>query len=358
MSSSHDHIARNQAILNTAIDAIVTIDDKGIIETANRAAERMFGFTTKEMIGRNICMLMPEPFQSEHDGYIKKYLATGKAKIIGVGREVVARQKDGTTFPVHLAVSEFLSDGQRMFAGIVRDISDVKSAQQQLLQSARLAAIGQMVTGLAHESRNALQRAQACLDMLSLDLENSPEQLDLANRTRVALNDLHRLYEEVRGYAAPIQLERRECDLPALWRKVWDQVADQHPANSMQRLDEVDDAARTCRVDVHRMEQVVRNIFENALDACGDQGMLTVSCGPGRLHSQNAVRLTFHDNGPGLNEEQAMRLFEPFFTTKQKGTGLGMAICQRIVEAHGGLIEIDSAATGAKIVITLPNYDG
>jgi signal transduction histidine kinase len=182
-------------------------------------------------------MLMPEPYRSQHDGYIANYLRTRKPSIIGVGRRVTGRRKNGTEFPVHLAVSEFTVRGEQYFTGIVRDLTELERVQKQLLQAERLAAIGQMVTGLAHESRNALQRAQACLDMLSLDLQDQKEQLDLARRATTALQDLHRLYEEVRGYAAPIHLEFRECDLAAIWHKEWENLAAARKGKQIELVD-------------------------------------------------------------------------------------------------------------------------
>jgi PAS domain S-box-containing protein len=193
ISAGPDEVARSRAVLETAVDSIVTINSMGIICSVNPAVVRMFGYQDSELVGRNISMLMPEPYKHEHDSYIARYLETRSPSIIGIGRQVVGRKKNGREFPVHLAVSEFTVRGVRFFTGIIRDLSELERVQKQLLQSERLAAIGQMVTGLAHESRNALQRAQACLDMLSLDLQNSPEQLDLARRATTALQDLHRL---------------------------------------------------------------------------------------------------------------------------------------------------------------------
>lgn len=201
VNSGLDEVARCRAVLNTAVDSIITIDSQCVIASVNPATTRMFGYRDSELLGRNVSMLMPEPWASQHDEYIRRYLQTGKASIIGVGRQIMALRRDGSTFLVHLAISEFTVRQTRYFTGIIRDLTDLEQVQKQLLQSERLAAIGQMVTGLAHESRNALQRAQACLDMLALDLQHQPEQLDLARRARTALQDLHRLYEEVRSYA-------------------------------------------------------------------------------------------------------------------------------------------------------------
>lgn len=350
-----DEVARSRAVLNTAVDAIVTIDSEGLIVSLNPATVRMFGYTEQELIGRNVSLLMPEPYRSEHDQYIHRYLDHGIPRIIGVGRQIVARSKDGNDFPVHLAISEFSVGTSRFFTGIVRDLTDLDHVQKQLLQSERLAAIGQMVTGLAHESRNALQRAQACLDMLTLDLQDQLEQLDLARRAKTALQDLHRLYEEVRSYAAPIHLEFREHDLSTTWRKEWENLTSMRRDRHFVLTEDVQCASCRCEVDIHRLEQVFRNILENALVACGDRGTIHIRCEADSLNGHPAVKLSVCDDGPGMLPEVSSRIFEPFFTTRQKGTGLGMAIVHRIISAHGGTISAGTGALGgAEICLTLP----
>ena len=150
-----------KTILETAVDGIITIDFHGIIHSVNPAAERMFGHPPGELVGQNVSVLMPAPDSQQHDGYIAQYLKTGQPRIIGIGREVTGRRSDGSEFPVDLAVSEVGTGTPRLFTGIIRDISDWKIAQHQLVEAERLAAIGEAMAGLAHESRNALQRASA-----------------------------------------------------------------------------------------------------------------------------------------------------------------------------------------------------
>ncbi|MFM7921563.1 MAG: sensor histidine kinase, partial [Planctomycetaceae bacterium] len=273
----------------------------------------------------------------------------------GIGRQIKALRRNGQEFLVHLAISEFSVGGRHYFTGIVRDLSDLERVQKQLLQSERLAAIGQMVTGLAHESHNALQRAQACLDMLALDLEHQPEQLDLAKRARNALQDLHRLYEEVRSYAAPIHLEFRDCDLSSIWRKEWDNLATARRDRAVSLQEQIAQESQRCEIDIHRMEQVFRNILENSLHACGDRGCITVQTQLAELDGRPALLIRISDNGPGFRPEAVQQVFEPFFTTKQKGTGLGMAIVQRILHAHGGTITAANGQHGgAEISLLLP----
>ncbi len=355
VSSGPDEVARSRTILNTAVDSIITIDSQCVICAVNPATVKMFGYSAQELIGSNISILMPEPYRSEHDEYVASYVETRKPKIIGTGRHVTGRCKDGTEFPIHLAVSEFWVRGIQYFTGIIRDLTELERVQKQLLQSERLAAIGQMVTGLAHESRNALQRAQACLDMLSLDLQENKEQLDLSRRAAAALQDLHRLYEEVRSYAAPLHLEFRECNLATICHKEWDNLATTRKGKELQLVDTAEARWVTCEVDVHRMEQVIRNILENAIHACGDAGAITISCKETTLGGGLALTITVKDDGVGMTKQVAEKIFEPFFTTKQKGTGLGMAIAQRIMMAHGGTITASPVEPrGSQIVLQVP----
>ena len=604
-----------QAILDSAVDGIITIDERGKIESANKATERLFGYERSEMVGQNVKLLMPSPYREEHDGYLSRYLKTGQRKIIGIGREVQGRRKDGTTFPMYLSVSEIMVDSRRLFTGIVHDTTDLKKAeatatrvgriledalneiyifnaetlrfevvnrgarhnlgysmeelrqltpvdikpeydqdkfeqmvaplrsgessaetfetlhvrkdgttypvevhlqmsrfdeeevfvaiildiserkraqqerallnqelegrieqlrirnqalqsagegvvianleppnhpivfvnrafeiltgysadevlgesccllhredieqpgvqaitkalceaseahvvvrnyrkdgqmfwneitiapvqaddghtthvvavmedvtdrrrtQERLVQSERLAAIGEMVTGLAHESRNALQRAQACTDMLSLDLDQ-PEQIDLINRTRTAIDDLRRLYEEVRSYAAPITLHRRLHKLSDIWNKVWNDLAMARAGLDIQLVQQARAAEATCPVDDHRLEQVFRNIFENAIAVMPTSGRIQIDCRDTTLDSKPALLISVRDDGPGMTAEVAASIFQPFFTTKQKGTGLGMAIVKRIIDTHGGRIEAHNCeGPGIEITIELP----
>ncbi len=236
---------------------------------------------------------------------------------------------------------------------IGHDITELREAQQRALQAERLAAIGQMVTGLAHESRNALQRSQACLEMLVRRVDR-PEALDLLTGIQEAQDDLHRLYEEVRNYAAPIILDRREWPLRDVLRDAWARLEPLRKGR-IARLREHGAPAPSGAVDRFRLGQVFRNVLDNALAACQDPVEVDVDWTATYLNGKPAVCVAIADNGPGLTPEQRRNLFEPFFTTKTQGTGLGMAIAKRIVEAHGGTIEIGFGhGPGGRIVITLP----
>jgi hypothetical protein len=224
--------------------------------------------------------------------------------------------------------------------GAFLDITERKRAQERLLQAERLAAIGQMMTGLAHESGNALARSQSCLEMLAWEVEDRPEALDLITRIQKAQDHLKQLYDEVRGYAAPLKLEREVWELSSVWRQAWANLALLRQGREAVLREETGGVDLSCAVDQFRLEQVFRNILENALAACADPVRIEVRCAEAELDGRPAVRVAVRDNGPGLNPEQRRRIFDPFFTTKTKGTGLGMAIAKRIVEAHGGQIAV------------------
>jgi signal transduction histidine kinase len=191
--------------------------------------------------------------------------------------------------------------------------------------------------------------------MLLLEVQDRPEAVDLVGRIQKAQDHLQQLYEEVRGYAAPLRLDRILCPVDGIWRQAWTNLAVRRQGRTASLRTDTNSVDLCCEVDSFRLEQVFRNIFENALAACQDPVEVGVSCSETVLEGQPALRLAIRDNGPGLNPEQRKRIFEPFFTTKTKGTGLGMAIAKRVVETHGGKISVGAGpGPGAEILITLP----
>lgn len=245
-------------------------------------------------------------------------------------------------------------EGQVLLA-VGQDITSLAEAQRRALQAERLAAIGQMVAGLAHESRNALQRSQACLEMLEFEIEGNDGALDLVRRIQRAQDQLKKLFDEVRGYVAPIQLDRGQHHLRDVWREAWESLAEQREGRQVTLRERSEGCDDGCRVDRFRLVQVFRNLFENALAACREPVEIEVVCQRALCHGSDGLRVRVCDNGPGLNAEQRARIFEPFFTTKTQGTGLGMAIAKRIVDAHGGDLFVgDDWPSGAELVLLLP----
>ena len=236
---------------------------------------------------------------------------------------------------------------------------EIERAHQKLVNTERLAAIGQMVAGLAHESRNAFQRCYACLAELSLDLEDMPESMKLVQKVQKAMDDINRLLEEVREYSAPIILERRDCNLAELVEETWKEISELRPVEHppLFRIDVTGNFPATCFVDGERIGQVIRNLLENARFACADPGQIRVALG---VKSVDPVTICIEvtDDGDGLPEDVLEQIFTPFFTTKTQGTGLGLAICRRIVAAHRGrLYGENSEAGGARFVVEIPLKD-
>jgi hypothetical protein len=211
-----------------------------------------------------------------------------------------------------------------------------------------------MMAGLAHESRNALQRSQACLEMVALDVQDRPQVLELVQDIQKAQDYLHHLYEEVRGYAAPINLKRESCHLGEVLDEVWLQLVVVHEGRKAHLHQAENGLDLRCVVDRHSISQVFRNVLENSLGACPDAVEVQATWSEAEIDERPAVLVALRDNGPGLTPEASRKIFEPFFTTKTQGTGLGMAIAKRIIEAHSGEIAVGSTRPGAEILIRLP----
>jgi len=316
-------------------------------------AERLTGYSSVEVRGRDyVALMLPESSRRAVADELVRVI--DERPTYGFENPVICR--DGSRRWIvwnarHLPDYE----GRPAILKVGQDITFLKQAQERALQAERLAAIGQMVTGLAHESRNALARSQACLEMLALAVRDRPEALDLIARLQRAQDHLHHLYEDVRGYAAPIKLDKVPCDLATVWREAW---AHLEPARKDKQtaLHEVAGGVdMRCTADPFRLDQVFRNILDNALAACSPPVAIEIRAASAELDGQPALQIAVQDNGPGIGPEQRPKIFDPFYTTKAKGTGLGLPIARRIVEAPGGQIALgDFDGPGTVFLITLP----
>jgi PAS domain S-box-containing protein len=238
---------------------------------------------------------------------------------------------------------------------VARRTEDLVRSQEALRQNERLAAIGQMMTGLSHESRNALQRSLACLELLEKTVRDNPRAHMLLSEAQRAQQDLKQVYEEVQAYAAPIRLEVADQDLAQCWREAWKDLAPVREGRHAELVEDLDGVQTLCPVDVFRMRQVFRNLFENALAAAEGPVVIRIRGCEGEINGIPCLRVEVQDNGPGIPLERAERIFEPFYTTKTKGTGLGLSIVRRIVEGHGGTIHARKASEGGLgLEIALP----
>jgi len=321
----------------------------------NPFAEQLTGYGSAEVVGKDHLSLFVED-RSTRETIAQDMQRVLSGEQLSTYLEYPVRCKDGARRRLiwnRQVLPEY--EGAPAILAVGQDVTSLIEAQEKALQAERLAAIGQMMTGLAHESGNALARSQACLEMLALEVGDRPGALDLIGRIQKAQDHLQQLYEEVRSYAAPFKLQRETWDVAMVWRQAWENLLVRRRGRDAILHEECDVRDRNCAIDAFRLEQVFCNILENALAACRDPVCITIRCGATRLAGRPALCVAVRDNGPGLSAEQARRIFEPFYTTKTKGTGLGMAIAKRIVEAHGGHIAVgDGEAPGAEITITLP----
>jgi PAS domain S-box-containing protein len=253
--------------------------------------------------------------------------------------------------------AQSLKDDRDAVSGVLfigHDVTDLRQAQERALQAERLAAVGAMVTVLAHESRNALQGSQACLEMLRWELHGRRAALDLLGRLQQEQDRLHHLHEDLRDYVAPLRLRRDVCDLAGVWRKAWASLASVPGHRQALLREDTGGLDLRCSADAFRLEQVFRNLLDNSLAACPAPAHIDIRCSEATLAGGPVLRVAVRDNGPGLGAEQRQKLFDAFYTTKMNGTGLGLAISKRIVEAHGGQIAVGGTGPGTEILVTLP----
>jgi two-component system sensor kinase FixL len=339
---------RWRAIIESAVDAIVLINRRGTIEFFNPAAERIFGYPVHEVTGRNVSMLMPDPYASEHDHYLRRYQMTGERRIIGIGREVTARRKDGTTFPAHLSVAELTVDGETKFTGIVRDLTERVSLEVRIREEAGLVRIGELAAVLAHEVKNPLAAVSGAVQMLREHLPTSEDQ-EIVEEILRRLDGLGSLMSDLLMYARPPRPQPQAVDVVELLRAL---ISFFKTDPSWARLAvEVDGTVDRLWADPELLKVVFQNLLLNAAQAMHLEGVVRVEL----HHNAGIAFIDVIDTGPGIPAESRSKLFTPFFTTKARGTGLGLATVRRIVESHGGQVEVlRSGREGTTMRVSLP----
>ncbi|MFO0819842.1 MAG: PAS domain S-box protein [Pirellulales bacterium] len=344
-----------RALVEAAGCMIVIVRPDGAIAYFNSFSEELTGYRAADVLGRDFFeRFSPAADRSRIQRVFSCVLEGGVLR----NYQTPLLRRDGSQ-ALLLWNARRLDDysAEPVLLAVGQDITTLKEAQDRALHAERLAAIGQMVAGLAHESRNALQRSQACLEMLELEIGDNPSARDLLGRIQRAQDQLHKLFDEVRGYVAPIQLDRSECQLSEAWREAWELLFNQRRGRDAQLRELPHTVDLHCDIDRFRIVQVFRNLLENSLAACHDPALIEIACSKSQLHGREALRISVRDNGPGLTAEQRARLFEPFYTTKTQGTGLGMPIAMRIVAAHeGDLVVGDHGPPGAELIVTLPRH--
>jgi two-component system, LuxR family, sensor kinase FixL len=362
-ASSADALAREahfKSILNTIPDAMIVIDEQGIIQSFSAAAERLFGYAPSEVLGTNINRLMPSPYRENHHSYIERYLRTGERRIIGIGRVVVGERKDGSTFPMELAVGEMRSSNQRYFTGFIRDLTErqqtearLQELQSELVHISRLSAMGEMASTLAHEINQPLSAIANYLKGSRRLLEDAKDDRSVMLRDAVdkAADQALRagqIIRHLRDFVARGESERRMESV----RKLVEEAAALALVGAQQQGVRVrflfDPAVNQVLADKVQIQQVLLNLIRNAVEAMEgcEKRELLISTAPA---GKGMIALSVADSGTGMAPEMTARLFQPFVSTKRNGMGVGLSISRTIVESHGGQINCEPNPGGGTI---------
>lgn len=349
-----DHL---RSILATVPDAMVVIDEQGFIQSFSTAAETLFGYKSGEVIGQNVSLLMPSPYREEHDDYLRRYLSTGERRIIGLGRTVTGMRKDGSTFPMELAVGEMHPGTGRFFTGFCRDLTErhrtearMQEQQQELLHMARFTALGEMASTLAHEINQPLTAITNYLkgSRRLLEKNNDDTALLLRDAVEKAADQALRagdVIRRLRDFVARGESERQVERLPALIEDASSLALVGAREADVRVSYELDPAAELVLTDRIQIEQVLLNLMRNAVEAMQGAPRRELRVITTARHDGMA-EVGVIDTGPGLAPEVSSHLFQPFVTTKKQGMGVGLSICRTIVESHGGHIWAESMPGG------------
>ncbi len=358
--------AHLQSILDTVPEAMIVIDEAGLIHSFSAAAERLFGYRAREAVGRNVSVLMPEPMRGEHDGYLDRYRRTRERHIIGINRVVTGQRRDGSTFPMELSIGEMRSGERVFFTGFINDLTErrhtearLQELQSELVHVSRLSAMGEMASTLAHELNQPLgaisNYTNGCKRLLAQPdpaaIAKTMEVLDKAAEQALRAGQIIR---RLREFVARGETEKRVEPVARLIEEASVLAlvgAREQGVTARVRLAPNTNSVLADRVQV---QQVLVNLMRNAREAMqqSERRELTVEASPA---GPDAIEIAVSDTGPGIADAVAEHLFQPFVSTKAGGMGVGLSICRTIVEAHGGRLWVErNAAGGATFRLTLP----
>lgn len=353
-----DMNAMHRAILSTVPDGMVVIDDHGSISAFSAAAEKLFGYSENEVLGRNVSLLMPSPDREAHDGYIRHFVETGEKRIIGIGRVVEGQRRDGTIFPMELAIGEARAGQHRAFTGFITDLSDrleaeakLHQVQSELAHASRLSAVGSLASALAHELNQPLTavanyvsaaRDFALADDRGGEANVMSEALDEAAKEAVRAGQIIR---RLRDFIARGETRMESIALDKLIRDAATLGLVGAREKEIDWQIDLDSEIDKVFADRVQIQQVLINLMRNAIEALESwpTKKLVVRARPS---SGDEVEISVQDSGPGIAPEIRESLFQPFAGTKAKGMGLGLSICRTIIEAHGGKLTIESPESG------------
>lgn len=371
------------SVIETAPDAIITINVEANIVSFSRAAEDMFGYRGDEVIGRNVDMLMPEPYRSAHDGYIARYLITGEKRIIGIGRQVQAMRRDGSVFPMELAVGEARHDGQHLFTGFIRDVSErvamekrTSALQRELNHATRLTSMGEMASALAHELNqplSAIANYTSVIGQLLTRADSDPKKaIEYNGKVGEQAQRAGEIIRRLREFMRRGETERVAQDVNEVVREAVQLATIGAAARGVQVVCHLAADLPAVTLDRIQIQQVVVNLVRNAIDAVlGEPGRevevdvdvdvetrydtVTASIDiAAAITPTGEIHVTVCDSGPGIPDSILSTMFDPFVTSKSDGMGIGLAVSRSIVEAHGGRIWAENGEGGTKVHFTLP----
>ena len=352
--------AHLQSILDTVPEAMIVIDERGVMHSFSSAAERLFGYTADEVLGENVSMMMPPPYRENHDGYLERYLRTGEKRIIGTGRVVVGARKDGSIFPMELAVGEMRSDKARFFTGFIRDLTErqevearLQELQSELVHISRLTALGEMASALAHELNQPLSAIANYMKGSRRLLRDRTDEQSLLIREamdKAAEQSLRagEIIRRLRDFVARGETERRIESLKKLLEEASALALVGTRDRGVRVVYRFDPGLDLVLVDKVQIQQVILNLVRNAIESMeqSDRRELTIAT-ERDPDGMAAVRIT--DTGTGISPDVASQLFQPFITTKPHGLGVGLSISRTIVESHGGRITVEPNPQGGTI---------
>jgi two-component system sensor kinase FixL len=355
-----------QSILDTVLDAMVVIDVDGKMLSFNGSAVRQFGYAPDEVLGQNVSMLMPSPYREQHDGYMDRYLATGEKRIIGVDRVVVGRRKDGSTFPMKLAVGEMRRGDRIFFTGFIRDLTEreesaamLDQARSELARLARLNELGEMASTLAHELNqplsaiaNYVQGSRRMLDRLDAEVPTALRgALDETAKQALRAGDIIR---HLREFVTRGDTDKGPEDIKRLIEEAGALALVGSQERGITSVFDFSAEKGMVMADRVQIQQVLINLMRNAMEAMRESPVkrLTVRTRP---VEGTRMQVEVEDTGPGISDEIAPQLFQPFVTSKAHGMGIGLSISKRIIESHGGDLTVSrNAAGGATFSFSLP----
>jgi two-component system sensor kinase FixL len=340
---------RWRSVVESAVDGIIVIDERGRIEAFNAAAERLFGYTEADALGKNVSMLMPSPYHDEHDGYLARYRDTHVRKIIGVGRDVTGLRRDGTTFPLHLSVGELVVGGERRFTGILHDLSARMMMEERLREQTALARLGEMAAVLAHEVKNPLAAVRGAIQVIGGRLATGSKDASIVKEIVARIDALNELMKDLLLFARPPQFKPAQVEIRSLVTSTAELLVED-PALRDVRI-AIEGSAPPVFADPGLLRIVFLNLMVNSAQAMKGQGAICVSVNS----ATDGCRIAFADNGPGIPADIRDKIFTPFFTTKLRGSGLGLPTVKRLIEAHHGTISVQCPqGGGTTVTVQLP----